>query len=417
MSFVTHLACKECGRQYPDGRHYVCDDCFGPLEVCYDYQKISATVNPALIERRPRNLWRYAELLPVTHPATGFYSGFTPLVRARQLEQKLGMSELYIKDDSANPPTFSYKERVVSVAVSRAIELGYDTLACASTGNLGNSVAAHAARTGLRCFVFIPADLESGKILGSAIYQPTLVGIDGNYDDVNRLCTQIGEEFNWAFANINLRPYYTEGAKTFGFEIAEQLGWRLPRHVVLPTAGGTLLPKVAKGFGELKQLGWVADTPCQIHSAQAQGCAPVVQALKDGASEITPVKPRTLAKSIAIGNPADGPYALQAVRESGGTGEWANDEEIVAAIELLARTEGIFTEPAGGATLAAAIKLIRSGRIGRDESTVIGITGNGYKTPEVFSERLRVPHRIGARLGEFTTLYDTLFASAAKEGQ
>ncbi|HUI24978.1 MAG TPA: threonine synthase [Candidatus Kryptonia bacterium] len=404
--FVTGLRCRECGQQYPIEPLHVCETCFGPLEVVYDYAAIRKTVSRELIASRPRNLWRYRELLPIAHePRIGLHSGFTPLVKADRLAAVLGVNELYVKDDSVNHPTFSYKDRVVSIAISKAVEFGFDTVSCASTGNLANSVSAHAARAGLNCFIFIPHDLEAGKVVGSAIYGPRTVAIRGNYDDVNRLCSEVADKYGWAFVNINIRPYYTEGAKTYGFEIAEQLGWRLPQHVVVPTAGGTILPKVAKAFHELCEVGLVEQTPVKIYSAQAAGCAPVIQALHRGTDLITPVKPNTIAKSIAIGNPADGYYVLQAVRDSGGWGESVTDAEIVDAIKLLARTEGIFTEPAGGTTVAVAKKLIEQGRIPRDESIVISVTGNGYKTLEAVRDSVEQPFTIDAKLAEFDQLY------------
>lgn len=409
MSSVLGLRCRECSADYPQEALHVCELCFGPLEVVYDYPAIAAALSRDRIESRPRNLWRYRELLPVEEePQVGPYSGMTPLVRADRLAAALGVDELYVKDDSVNHPTFSYKDRVVSVALSKAIELGFEVVSCASTGNLANSVSAHAARAGLTCFLFIPDDLEQGKVLGSAIYGPRTVGIRGNYDDVNRLCSEIADKYRWAFVNINIRPYYTEGAKTYGFEIAEQLGWRLPHHIILPTAGGTLLPKVAKAFQELGAVGLVDGVRPKIYTAQAAGCAPVVQALHSGADVIRPVKPETIAKSIAIGNPADGYYVLEAVRESDGWGESATDEEIVDAIHLLARTEGIFTEPAGGTTVAVTKKLIEQGRIARDESIVISVTGNGYKTLEAVTETVEKPFHIDARLQDFDALYDQL---------
>ncbi len=309
-----------------------------------------------MIAARPKNLWRYRELLPITgEPRTGFHSGFTPLVRCRRLAERLGVSELYIKDDSVNHPTLSYKDRVVSVAATRALELGFDVLACASTGNLANSVAAHAARLGVECCVFIPDNLEAGKVLGSAIFRPTILAIAGNYDDVNRLCTQVADRYGWGFVNINLRAYYAEGAKTYGFEIVEQLGWRFPHHVVSPVAGGTLLPRIVRGFRELVRVGLVEGELPRVHAAQAAGCAPVVRALDAGLEHPEPVRPDTIAKSIAIGNPADGYQVLRTVRETGGAGAAVSDDQIVDAIQLLAETEGIFTEPAGGTTLAGAI--------------------------------------------------------------
>ena len=409
MNTVTGLRCRECGQDYPVAPIHVCELCFGPLEVRYDYALIRRSLSRQTIAARPASLWRYQELLPLSRPPTiGLHSGCTPLVKADRLAAVLGVNELYVKDDSVNHPTFSYKDRVVSVAMSQALEFGFETVSCASTGNLANSVSAHAARAGLRCWIFIPADLEQGKVMGSTIYGPRAIAIHGNYDDVNRLCSEIADKYGWAFVNINIRPYYTEGAKTYGFEIAEQLGWRLPRHVVVPTAGGTILPKVAQAFEELQTVGLVEDGPRpKIYTAQAAGSAPVVAALHKGTDLVDPVKPNTIAKSIAIGNPADGYYVLQAVRESGGWGEAATDEEIVAGIQLLARTEGIFTEPAGGTTVAVTKKLIEQGRIPRDESVVICITGNGYKTIEAVAGRSAEPQTINARLAEFDTLYQT----------
>ncbi len=390
MNFIKGLQCKECNREFAADRRYFCEECLGPLEVVYDYDGIGSRLDPGIISGRDRNLWRYRELLPITgDPVTGFYSGFTPLIHARRLGERIGAPRLFIKDDSTNRPSLSYKDRVVSVALTRGRELGFTCFACASTGNLANSLAAHCAAAGFSCHVFVPYDIESPKIIGSRIYQPVLVAFDGNYDQVNRLCSEIGEGYGWGFVNVNLRPYYTEGAKTFGYEIAEQLGWSLPDHLVLPTAGGTLLPKVAKAFRELRQLGWLSGD-CQIHCAQAAGCNPVVAALHAGSERVDPRQPDTLAKSIAIGDPADGPYALKEIRDSGGWGESASDPEIVEAIKLLAAHEGIFTEPAGGATLAATLKLIRLGRIDPSARIVVGITGNGYKALDVFSDISKV---------------------------
>ena len=414
MAYVQGLRCRECGADYPHEPLHVCEQCFGPLEVVYDYAAIGRAMTREVIEARPRNLWRYRELLPLTgDPVVGPYSGFTPLVRADRLAAALGVKELYVKDDSVNHPTFSYKDRVVSVAISKAIEFGFDTVSCASTGNLANSVSAHAARAGLHCFIFIPDNLEQGKVIGSAIYGPRTVGIRGNYDDVNRLCSEIADKYRWAFVNINIRPFYTEGAKTYGFEVAEQLGWTLPKHIVVPTAGGTILPKIARAFSEMQDIGLIDAPMPKIYSAQAAGCAPVVHAMHRGTDVIEPVKPDTIAKSIAIGNPADGYYVLQALRESGGWAEAATDEEIVDAIHLLARTEGIFTEPAGGTTVAVTRKLIEQGRIPRDESIVISVTGNGYKTLEAITESVASPFVIDARLQDFDHLYDS-FAPAAR---
>jgi len=388
---------------FPAEALWVCGKCLGPVEPVYDYPAVQRQLTRATIEARPKNLWRYRELLPITgEPRTGFHSGFTPLVRAQRLASELGLRELYIKDDSVNHPTLSYKDRVVSVAATRAVELGFTVFGCASTGNLANSVSAHAARLGLECFAFIPHDLEVGKVLGSAVFRPRLLAVHGNYDDVNRLCTQIADRFGWGFANINLRAYYAEGAKTLGFEIAEQLGWRFPQHIVSPVAGGTLLPRIARGLRELKDIGLVSGDLPRIHAAQAAGCAPVVRALEQGLEFPEPVKPATLAKSIAIGNPADGFQVVRTVLETGGSGVASSDEEILAAMQLLAETEGIFTEPAGGATLAGAATLIRNGVIGADESVVVCITGNGYKTAaETLGTRLPQPVQIGRSLDEF----------------
>jgi threonine synthase len=409
MSYITNLKCKECGQEYPIAPLHVCETCFGPLEVNYDYGKIRAALTRAKIEARPHNLWRYRELLPVDGvPEVGPHSGFTPLVHCRRLGAELGLKNLYIKDDTVNHPTLSYKDRVVSVAITKAREFGFTTVSCASTGNLATAVAAHAARAGLKCFIFMPEGVESGKIVGSTIYGAQVITIRGNYDDVNRLCSEIADKYGWAFVNINLRPYYTEGAKTFGFEIAEQLGWKLPDHIVVPTAGGTILPKVAKAFKELKDVGLVKGPNFKIYSAQAAGSAPVIHALHKGVDLITPVKPDTIAKSIAIGNPADGFYVLRAVRESGGWGDSASDPEIIDAIKLLARTEGIFAEPAGGTTLAVALKLIKQGRIKPDETLVVSITGNGYKTLEAVSSAIERPFVIDARLREFDALFERL---------
>ncbi len=402
MSFVKALRCKECGAEYPIEPRTICDNDFGPVEVAYDYDAMQGKVTRRSIEAGPRSLWRYRDLLPIEgEPRVGLNSGFTPLIRADNLARELGVQELYIKDDSANYPTFSYKDRVVSVALTKAMEFGFDTVGCASTGNLAHSVSAHAAAAGLRAFVMIPHDLEEGKIVGSLVFGPRMVKIKGNYDDVNRLCSQIADKYNWAIVNVNLRPFYTEGAKTHGFEIAEQLGWRLPRHTVVPVAGGTLLPKVYKAYRELITLGLVQDNHPAMYAAQAAGCNPVVAALEEGADLFKPQKPNTIAKSIAIGNPADGYYVIKDVRQSGGYGASADDNQIIDAIKLLARTEGIFTEPAGGTTLACAIKLIESGRIPRNESICLSITGNGMKTLEVMQGQFAQSPTINAKLAEF----------------
>jgi threonine synthase len=403
MTFMTGLQCHLCGTKFPAEALWVCDQCLGPLEVEYDYDAIRSAVTRDTIERRARNVWRFRELLPITgEPRTGFHSGYTPLIRADRLAKHLGLQELYIKDDSVNHPTLSYKDRVVSMAATRAVELGFTVFGCASTGNLANSVSSHAARLGLDCYVFIPHDLELGKVLGSAIFRPHLIGVRGNYDDVNRLCTQIADKFGWGFANINLRSYYAEGAKTVGFEVAEQLGWRFPRHLVSPVAGGTLLPRIFRGFRELRHVGLVDGELPRIHAAQAAGCAPVVRALQQDLEFPEPVKPSTIAKSIAIGNPADGFQVVRTVKATGGTGVASSDEEILQAMELLAETEGVFTEPAGGATLAGAIQLVQSGVIASNESVVVCITGNGYKTAaETVGARVAPRVEIGRSLEDF----------------
>ncbi|OLC49063.1 MAG: threonine synthase [Acidobacteria bacterium 13_1_40CM_65_14] len=400
MSALLGLQCHLCKTMFPAEALYVCDKCLGPLEPVYDYRAIRLTREE--IERRPKNLWRYRELLPIVgRPRTGFNSGFTPLVRCDRLAVHLGVSELYIKDDSVNHPTLSYKDRVVSVAATRAIELGFQVLACASTGNLANSVAAHAARLGVDCCVFIPDNLEAGKLLGSAIFNPTILAIAGNYDDVNRLCTQVADRYGWGFVNINLRSYYAEGAKTYGFEIAEQLGWKYPRHLVAPVAGGTLLPRIVRGLRELREIGLVDGDLPRVYAAQAAGCAPVVRALEAGLDYPEPVRPDTIAKSIAIGNPADGYQVVQTVKSTGGSGAAVSDAQIIEAIQLLAQTEGIFTEPAGGTTLAATIDLVKRGVIPRDESIVVCVTGNGYKTSEVVAGKLVEPVRLTRAFKDF----------------
>ncbi len=408
MSYFKGLQCSMCQKEFPAKALYVCDVCLGPLEAVYDSDAIRRDLSREIIESRQPNLWRYREFLPLDgQPKTGFFSGFTPLIRATRLAEELGMKELYLKDDSVNHPSLSYKDRVVSVAASRAIELGVKVFGCASTGNLGNSVAAHAARLGLDCYVFIPQDLEPGKIVGSAVSGPHVVGIDGNYDDVNRLCTQVGDRYGWGFANINLRAYYAEGAKTYGFEIVEGLGWKFPQHLVCPVAGGTLLPRIGRGFREMRNAGLVDGELPKIHAAQARGCAPVVDALDRGLDHPEPVKPNTIAKSIAIGNPADGFHVLETVRKTGGVGASVSDDEILESIKLLARTEGVFTEPAGGTTLAATIQLIQRGVIPKDESLVVCITGNGYKTADVMIDHIQKPSSLGRTLQEFEGFIDS----------
>ena len=413
MRFVVGLTCHLCGKTYPAEALWVCAECLGPLEVSYDYDAVRSVMTRSLVESRPRSLWRYQELLPVNEPRTGFNSGFTPLVRATRLARELGLAELYLKDDSVNHPTFSYKDRVVSIAATRAVELGFQVFGCASTGNLAGSVAAHAARLGLPCYVFIPNDLEPAKILGAAIYEPHVVAVEGNYDDVNRLCTQIADRYGWGFANINLRAYYAEGAKTMGFEIAEQLGWRFPDHVVSPVAGGTLLPRIYKGMRELREVGLVSGRLPKIHAAQPSGSAPVVRAIEAGQEFPDPVKPNTIAKSLAIGNPADGFQVVRVVKETGASAAMVSDEDILDAVQLLARTEGIFTEAAGGTTLAATRVLVERSVIKPGESVVVCITGNGFKTAEVMYDRVARPTQIGRSLADFDRAIGSRIGEAA----
>ena len=402
MGRIQGLTCRECGRPYPAKPLHVCEFCFGPLEVAYDYAAIAREVSRAAIERGPASMWRYQALLPVEGEVpVGRHVGLTPLVHARNLGRVLGVKRLYLKNDTVNHPTLSFKDRVVAVAVAKAVEFGFDVIACASTGNLANSVAAHAAEGNLTSFIFVPADLEQGKILGTLIYHPHLVAVEGNYDEVNRLCSEVADKYGWAFVNINIRPYYAEGSKTFGFEIAEQLGWQAPDHIVVPAAGGSLLTKVWKGLKEFERLGLIPDCRTRVYCAQAAGCGPIVTAIKAGSDLVKPVKPKTIAKSLAIGNPADGYYATKAVQESGGSGEHAEDEEIIEAMKLLASTEGIFTETAGGVTVAATRKLIEAGVISRDECVVISLTGNGLKAQEAVVEALPPAIHIRATLKSF----------------
>ena len=388
MNFVTGLRCRECARQYPAEALHVCDYCFGPLEVVYDYEAVAANLSRSLVASGPRTIWRYGPLLPVSDPAPiDLGAGFTPLVRADRLAAELGLGELWIKNDTVNP-TGSFKDRVVSVALTKARELGFKIAACASTGNLANSVAAHAAHAGMVSVVFIPKDLERAKIVTTGVYGGHLIAVEGTYDDVNRLCAELASEHpGWAFVNVNVRTYYAEGSKTLAFEVAEQLDWRAPDHVVVPVASGSQLVKVAKGFRELHQVGLLEDEPhVRVSGAQAAGCSPVATAFADGADAIRPVRPDTIAKSLAIGNPADGWYALREVRDSGGSLDVATDDEIVEAIRLLARTEGIFAETAGGVTIAVLAKLAAQGVVRRDERVVAYVTGHGLKTVEALTE-------------------------------
>jgi len=404
--YFTALKCRECSRTYPKGAVHVCDFDFGPLEAAYDYDAIKAVLTREAITSRPHSMWRYRELLPIDgEPTVGTQVGFTPLVRSKRLAERLGVSELYIKNDTVNYPTLSFKDRVVSVALSRACEMGYKVVACASTGNLANSVAANAASAGLISYVLIPADLEQGKVLGSLVYGTNVIGIHGAYDQVNRLCSEIAGKYGWGFVNVNLRPYYAEGSKSMGFEIAEQLGWRTPQHTVIPMASGSLLTKIHKAYTEFAKLGLIDATPFKVHGAQATGCSPIAEAMKKGTDIVKPVpKPNTIVKSLAIGTPADGYYAIRTMKETGGYAEDVSDEEVVEGIRLLAETEGIFAETAGGVTVACARKLIESGKIPADESIVLCITGHGLKTQEAITGKCGAPRLISPSLREFDAL-------------
>ncbi len=396
MTFDTSLTCRECARTFDPGPLYFCEWCFGPLEVTYDYDRIAEVTTREDIEKGPPSLWRYANLLPVSRSATAdLGAGLTPLIRADRLAKELGLSDLWIKNDSLNP-TNSFKDRPVTVALSKAVEFGFKTVACASTGNLANSVAAHAAHAGLDSYVFVPHDIEPAKIVAAATLG-NVVEVEGNYDEINRLCVELHDIYEWGFANINLRPYYAEGSKTIAFETAEQLGWKLPDHVIVPVASGALLTKVKKGFDELVRIGLVSEnSQVRVSGAQAEGCSPVAVAFEGGSEDIRPQKPDTIAKSLAIGDPADGYYALRAVRKSGGAVAAVTDEEIISAIRLLARTEGIFTEPAGGVTIASLIKLTSQGVVDTSERVVAYVTGHGLKTPEVVDARAvaRIPANV-----------------------
>jgi len=402
MGYVKDLKCRECGREYPVAPVYVCEFCFGPLEVVYDYKSIKKVLTRKVIERREKNLWRYKELLPIDgEPLVGLNSGYTPLLKADNLAKEFGVKELYIKDDTVTHPTLSFKDRVVAIALTKAREFGFDTVACASTGNLAHSVSAQGAKAGFKRFIFIPATLEATKIVASLIYEPNLIAVNGNYDDVNRLCSEIANKYRWAFVNINIRPFYAEGSKTHGFEIIEQLGWKAPDNVIIPCASGSLLTKIWKSFKEFKEIGIIKELSTKVFASQATGCSPISTAIKQGTDVIRPVKPDTIAKSLAIGNPADGYYATQVVNETGGWGEDVSDQEIIDGIKLLARAEGIFAETAGGVTVAVTKKLIESGKIGRDETTVICVTGNGLKTQEALNGQTISPYYIKPNIGSF----------------
>ena len=389
MPHVQCLRCRGCGRDYPVEPLNVCDFCFGPLEVVYDYDSISRSISRESIAAGPLTMWRYHDLLPVdAGRALDMSTGFTPLVKADNLGRMLGLNNLYVKNDSVNP-TFSFKDRVVSVASAKALEFGYDTLACASTGNLAGAVAAHGAKAAMKTMVFFPADLEKGKIVGAGIYGATLVAVDGTYDEVNRLCSELADNHPWAFVNINMRPFYAEGSKTLGYEVAEQLGWRAPDHCVVPAASGELHTKIWKGFSELTDLGIIDSAATRMHLVQAEGCAPIVEAFDQGSMQVRPVRPKTLAKSLAIGNPAAGMYALQALEDTSGTAVAAREDRIVEGIRILAENEGIFTETAGGVVISGLKELAEKGIIKPDELTVAYITGNGLKTQEAVEHTVK----------------------------
>jgi threonine synthase len=405
--FMKALKCRECGREYPLEATHVCEFDFGPLEVAYDYDRIKRSLTRATIESRPRTMWRYRELLPIAgEPTVGFQVGYTPLVKADRLAKRLGIRELWVKNDTVNYPTLSFKDRVVSVALSRARELGFKVVACASTGNLANSVAANAAAAGLKAYVFIPSDLEQGKVVNSLVYGANVIGIKGHYDEVNRLCAEIAGKYGWAFVNVNMRPYYAEGSKSMGFEIMEQLGWRIPQHTVVPMASGSLLTKIQKSFQEFTKLGLVHDAKYRVHGAQATGCSPITVAQKAGLDFFKPVKPNTIAKSLAIGTPADGFYALRAMKETNSHGDDVSDDEIREGIRLLAECEGIFAETAGGVTVGVAKKLIASGRIPANDSAVLCITGNGLKTLDAVAGHVGQTREIKPSLREFEAMLD-----------
>ncbi len=405
------LRCRECGKSWGNQPRSICDDCFSPLEVSYDYDVLRTTVTRERIAQGPPSMWRYSDLLPLpegykpTLPA-----GFTPLLCAPRLQEQFGAKNLYLKNDAVCLPTLSFKDRVVAVALAQARNFGFDTVSCSSTGNLANSVAAQAARNGFKAVIFIPADLEPAKIIGTQVFGAKLVRISGSYDQVNRLCSQIADERHWGFVNVNLRPYYAEGSKTVGFEIAEQLGWRLPDNVVVPMAGGSLIVKIKKAFDELVKLGLVEPKPVKFFGAQATGCSPISTAIKAGNAEIEPQRPATIARSLAIGNPADGHYAIQTINQTGGWAEDVSDPELVEGIQLLAETEGVFTETAGGVTVSSARKLYQEGRIHPEETTVLCITGNGLKTTDVLAGKYETAEPIPPRIAEFDKYLQTLDA-------
>ena len=399
------LRCRECGKKYPNKPQSYCEECFAPLEVSYDYDTLRQSTTREAVSRRAFNMWRYSEFLPLPQGFTPSQPiGGTPLLKSHKLGARLGVKNLYFKNDAVCFPSLSFKDRVVATALAAARRFGFETIGCSSTGNLANAVAAQGAQQGFDTCVFIPADLEPAKILNTAVYGARIVRINGNYDHVNRLCTQIADKFRWGLVNVNLRPYYAEGSKTHGYEIAEQLGWELPDNVVVPMAGGSLIGKIAKAFCELAHLGWVEPKQVKFFGAQATGCSPIADAVKRELPRFTPQKPNTIARSLAIGNPADGPFALRLIRESGGWAEDISDPEIIDSIKLLAETEGIFAETAGGVTAGVAAKLIQQGRIGKDETTVVCITGNGLKTTDAIAADFPATEVIEPKLDAFEAL-------------
>jgi len=414
MAVHYQLRCKECGKTFENSPRSFCEDCFSPVEVSYDYDALKKTVRREDLASREFNMWRYSELLPLSEDfAARNAIGGTPLVASRKLASRWGLKELYFKNDAVCFPSLSFKDRVVATALAAARRFGFATVGCSSTGNLANAVAAQAAQQGIDACVFIPADLETAKVLNTAVYGARIVRINGNYDQVNRLCSQIADRFQWGLVNVNLRPYYSEGSKTHGYEIAEQLGWRLPDNVVVPMAGGSLIGKIAKAFRELVTLGWVEAKPVKFFGAQATGCSPISDGVKRNLQRFEPQKPHTIARSLAIGNPADGPYAIKLIRESGGWADDVSDPEIIAAIKLLAESEGIFTETAGGVTTGVTQKLIAQNRIKPHETTVVCITGNGLKTTDAISAEFPVTEAIAPRLDAFEAYLEAQLGTTA----
>lgn len=413
MSYITGLQCRECGRRYAEDLIFACQECFAPLEVDYDYEKIRGALSREIIQSRDKSIWRYQELLPLSSkPSVNPATGGTPLLKAGRLGEELGLKNLYLKNDGVNFPTLSFKDRVTAMAINKALSLGMEAVGCASTGNLANAVAAAAASAGLPAYILIPHDLEASKVIGTSVYGVQVIAVRGNYDDVNRLCSQIADRYHWGFVNVNLRPYYAEGSKTFAYEIAEQLGWKAPDAIIVPMAGGSLISKIYKGLKEFETIRLIAGVSTRLYGAQAMGCNPIVDAVKRQSDEVRPVKPATIAKSIAIGNPADGYFAARNILESGGYAEDASDPDIVEGIKLLARTEGIFTETAGGTAVAVTQKLVKQGRLRPEDLVVIALTGNGLKTQEVLN--LEPPPVIAPKLDQFESIIEKGVTSCRK---